>query len=366
MDALDEMESARTAMSEAAPFLLTETEARRFCDELLAQLQVPTREIDDCTSVMVEASLRGVDSHGIAMVATFAERIRSGQMRPGRTLYVRRESPTSIWADGQQGMGPPLARQCVQLAVDKARQHGMVAVSLVDGNYLGALAPYLLPVGEAGFFALAVANSTPRVAPHGGTAGLHGTNPIAWIAPVAGGEPLLFDAATGNAAARISQAADEGRPLAPGVALNSQGEPTTDPAEAAAGTLLPVGGALGYGLSLLVDVLSGGFADAPIGTQIPPVSDWGSPYGSSFFIWVVDPSRFGGADALAQRCATLVNSAHQVPPAAGHDAVRVPGERANATRRERVVHGIPVNLRHWEAILRRLGDCELDVSRWLR
>ncbi len=344
--------------------LLSVEEARQFCRDLFTQLAVSEAEIGDCTDVMIEASLRGIDSHGIALVATFAERIRSGQMRPGRRPFTRREGPTSAWVDGQQGLGPTLARHCVRRATDKAKRSGMAAVSLVDGNYVGALAPYLMPVAESGMFALALANSTPRVAPFGGTTGLHGTNPIAWIAPVAGGEPLLFDAATGHAAARIAQAADEGRSLAPGIALDAQGRETIDPVAASAGTLLPVGGALGYGLGLLVDVLSGGLADAPIGQQIPPVKDWASPYGSTFFIWVVDPSRFGGAQAMAQRCADLVSAAHGVPPASGHDAVLVPGERARACRAQRLAEGIPLTRAHWEAILKRLQASDLNISRW--
>jgi LDH2 family malate/lactate/ureidoglycolate dehydrogenase len=366
MDAINETESSRTRMKESDYLVLSASAAQQFCCDQLEQLAVPAGEVSDCAEVMLEASLRGVDSHGIALVATFAERIRSGQMRPGRSLFVRREGPTSAWVDGQQGLGPTLARQCVNLAIGKAKRSGMAAVSLVDGNYLGALAPYLMPVAQANLFALAVANSTPRVAPYGGRSGLHGTNPIAWIAPVEGGEPLLFDAATGNAAARIAQAVDEGRPLAPGIALDEDGRETTDPAAAAAGTLLPVGAALGYGLGLLVDVLSGGLADAPIGPQIPPVRDWDSPYGSSFFVWVVDPSRFGGAEALARRCAALVHAAHGVPPAAGHDAVLVPGDRARACRAQRVKEGIPVHRLHWEAILKRLDACDLNVSRWRR
>ncbi|MBT4611827.1 MAG: hypothetical protein HOC05_17425, partial [Gemmatimonadetes bacterium] len=131
-------------MKESDYLVLSASEAEQFCRDQLEQLAVPAKEISDCAEVMLEASLRGVDSHGIALVATFAERIRSGQMRPGRSLFVRREGATSAWVDGQQGLGPTLARKCVNLAMGKAKRSGMAAVSLVDGNYLGALAPYLL------------------------------------------------------------------------------------------------------------------------------------------------------------------------------------------------------------------------------
>ena len=367
VDAIHEVESTGTSfvMSTGAPTIhLTEADARRFCDEFFSQLGMQDREIADCTDILVETSLRGVDSHGIALVATFAERIRSGQMRPGCTLFVRREAASTAWVDGQQGMGPSLARRCVHMAMDKARRTGIGAISLADGNYVGALAPYLLPIAEAGFFGLAAANSTPRVAPLGGREGVHGTNPIAWIAPVVDGDPLLFDAATGHAAARIRQAADEGRPLAPGIALDADGNPTTDPAAATAGTLLPVGGALGFGLGLLVGVLTGGLADGPVGTQVPPVSDWSSAYGASLFILVVDPAGFGGVEAFSRRCADLCTAVQMTEPMAGGDPVRSPGERARMCRQQRQVDGIPMSRLHWEAVLKRLADCDLDLSRW--
>ncbi|MBT4099750.1 MAG: hypothetical protein HOE86_19005, partial [Gemmatimonadetes bacterium] len=99
---------------------------------------------------------------------------------------------------------------------------------------------------------------------------------------------------------------------------------------------------------------------------IPPVRDWDSPYGSSFFVWVVDPSRFGGAEALAHRCAALVDAAHGVPAAAGHDTVLVPGDRARSCRAQRLKEGIPVHRLHWEAILKRLDACDLNISCWRR
>ena len=341
-----------------ATHYMTQRSALAFCVDVLGRLGVPADEARICAETLVEASLRGVDSHGISLLGTFAERIHSGQMRPGRRPLVRRETPATALVDGQHGLGPPLARWATDLARDKARETGLGAVALRDANYVGALATYVEAPARAGLLALAAANSTPRVAPLGGRQGLHGTNPIAWACPVAGGEPLVFDAATGHSAARVTRAAEEGRELPPGVALSADGRPTVDPAAAAAGVLLPVGGVMGYGLGLLVDLLTGGLSGGPCGRQVPPVSELAGPYGCSFFVLVVDPAPFGGG--LAEAARRLAEDARATAPAEGADRVRAPGDRARGERERRLAHGIPVSARHREALARRLRACGVD------
>ncbi len=366
MDAVQKVEPPRRRAgplrSTDDDLLLPVAVARVLCLDLLHQLDVPEDEATLTAETLVEANLRGVDSHGVTLLAVFAERIRSGQIHPGRVPFVRREGPCTALMDGQHGMGPRLATAAIELAAHKAGRTGLGAVSLRDGNYVGALATYVEGPARDGFIALAMANATPRVAPHGGSEGLHGTNPIAWAAPAATGEPLVFDAATAHAAARIGQAAEESRSIPEGMALDATGQPTTDPAAAASGTLLPVGGAFGYGLGLLVDVLTGGLAAAPMGREVPLVSALNGPYGCSFFALVIDPRRFGGGEALAAGITGLRESARNITPAEGVEAVRAPGDRARQTREERLTRGIPFTRRGWTALIERLAATGLDTS----
>ncbi len=343
---------------------LSADEGAGFCLDMLGQLSVPDEEARACADSLVDASLRGVDSHGVTMVAIYAERIRSGQIRPGRKWIVRREGPGSALCDGQHGVGPHHASAAVDLAVAKARKHGLGGVSLFDGNYVGALAFYVVRVAEAGMLGLCTANSTPRVAPFGGREGLHGTNPIAYAAPRSDGQPLLFDAATGHAAARIGQALDEGKSIPEGTALDQEGEPTTDAAAALEGTLLPVGGVIGYGMGLLADLLSGGLAGGPCGADVPPVSETSLPYGCGFFVLAIDPERFGGVDIFRERTDFLSDSARNISPARGFKEVRVPGDGAARKRVERLCGGIPIRRNRWQATLERLAGCGLDVAAW--
>ena len=103
--------------------------AHAFCVDVLGRLGVPAGEARVCAETLVEASLRGVDSHGISLLGTFAERIHSGQMRPGRRPLVRREGAATALVDGQHGLGPPLARWAVAKAREKAGETGLGAVA---------------------------------------------------------------------------------------------------------------------------------------------------------------------------------------------------------------------------------------------
>ena len=156
----------------------------------------------------------------------------------------------------------------------------------------------------------------------------------------------------------MTQAAEEGRPLAPGIGLDADGRPTTDPAAARTGVLLPVGGVLGYGFGLLVDLLAGGLSGGPCGREVPPVSELAGPYGCGFFVLVVDPGPFGGG--LAEAARGLAADARATPPAEGADRVRAPGDRARRVREQRLAGGIPVSAGRWEALAGRLRACGVD------
>ena len=347
-----------------AEVLLSVEQGRDFCLEALKQVGVGGQEAARCAESMVYASLRGTDSHGLSLLPIYVERLQSGQIRSGRNLRVVEEGPVTVLCDGQHGLGPYLAENAMGLARDRAREHGLGAVSLRDGNYAGALAFYVEPLAREGLLALCVANATPRVAPPGGCEGLHGTNPLAYAAPVAGAEPLVFDAATGHSAAKVDQARDEGRRLDNGVLLDREGRATTDPGDLVSGTLLPGGGLRGYGGGMLGDLLAGALNGGPCGRDVPEVGAVKGPYGCGFFGLVIDARRFAGAEVFAARSRFLAESARGVHPAPGEAGVRVPGDRAQAERARRQQRGIPFSRRRWCALLDRLTDCGVDTAGW--
>lgn len=349
------------------PFYIPVDEARGFCRDIYRQLGVSDEENEPLTEIILDASLRGVDTHGILINHIYAQRIRSGQMIPGRHIKLDKETTVTALADACQGLGQTTSVEGMRLAMTKAKSHGLGAVTIYNQSHNGALAYYVRMAAEENLIAIMFGNSTPRVAPLGGRSGLHGTNPVAFGIPAAGHPPMVCDFATAASGAAIRQAVeDELEHIPEGLALDRDGHPTTDPRAAFDGWLLPKGGAMGYGLALLADVLIGGLSGDRCGPDVPPVQDIESPYQCGSFIMAIDPQAFAGLDTFLGRAAFLLESAHGIQPADGVDRVRTPGERGEEERKKRLQSGIPMQRKSWNQMLDALVDCNIKVDKWRR
>lgn len=346
-------------------FTISEDEARVFCEDIYNQLGVSTEEINILTECLLDASLRGIDTHGILLSHIYGQRIRSGQTIPGRHLELIRESPTTALGDARQGIGQIVSHEAMLLAVGKAKSQGMGAVTVFNASHNGAISYYAMMAAQQGLIGIVFGNSTPRVVPYGGREGLHGTNPVAYAVPAVGRHPIVLDFATATSGAAIRQAVEDDLPEIPeGLALDIDGNPTVDPRLAFDGWLLPKAGPIGYGLGLLADVLIGGLAGAACGRDVPPVHDVTSPYSCGSFMLAIDPDVFIGREQFEERVRFLIDSANSIAPMEGFDRVRLPGERGFEEKEKRRATGIPVTRRNWTQMLEGLMACEVDVSSW--
>ena len=164
------------------------------------------------------------------------------------------------------------------LAIDRAREFGLGAAVVRNSTHNGAISYYSVQAARHGMMGVAATACAPHVAPHGGTRGLHGTNPISYAFPHEADDPVVFDLSTGHSHAKIKDHADREGSLPPGRVLDAEGTPTTDAAKLKNGWLLPVGGHVGFGLGLLVDALTAGLSNSPIGRQVPLAHDTAGPY----------------------------------------------------------------------------------------
>jgi LDH2 family malate/lactate/ureidoglycolate dehydrogenase len=217
------------------------------------------------------------------------------------------------------------------------------------------------PAAVEGLVALCTCNAMAFVAPHGGREALHGTNPIAVAVP-AGPAPIVVDMRT-NAFRMADYRAglEDGRPLPDGVLIGPDGSYITDVAELErlgweGAVSLPAAGAKGYGLALIVDVLTAVLAGTPIGRDIRGWEDERS--GLAAFFLALDPSAFGPPERFAAGVARLAEQVHATEPLVPDEAVRLPGERASAERGRRLADGVPIDPGAWERMeseLRGLG-----------
>lgn len=294
---------------------LSEAEARSLAIRCLRTLGMSSADAVTTTSHLVDASLSGYEFTGLSKILTIAEEMRR---RPSpRPPRIVRETPLSAVIDGGGTIGYVVLDKATDVALAKAMSQGVGVVAVRNSFLSGRGAYYLERICRAGFVGVHVASAPPMVAPTGGTRPALGTNPIAIGVPTSA-EPIIFDAGTsalmwGEVQLKALQHAN----LPPDSAIDSHGHPTTDPAAALAGALLPVAGHKGYGLAFMVQamaLLSGSF----------DVSGTSQDFG--FLHIVCDPDLLVGRSAFATAVDDLVQRVKAVPAVDGK--VRVPGERA--------------------------------------
>jgi LDH2 family malate/lactate/ureidoglycolate dehydrogenase len=303
---------------------------------------------------LVEASLRGVDSHGVARLPIYAERLRAGSMNARPRPRVERRDGAVACVDGDHGPGQVAGVVAMELSVELAREHGVGVVTARRSGHYGAAAYYVMRPARQGLVALSTTNSEPLVVPFGGRGWALGTNPIALSAPTPTGE-LTIDMATSQVAAnKVVNARDEQRPIPAGWAVDEEGRPTTD--SQAAHAMLPLGGYKGYALAILVEILSGALAGAGVTHGVGRLfEEPDRPQDVGHFHLTIDPERTVGAARLAQMVQALAEELKAMPVVAGSDEVLVPGEPELRTQARRERDGIPMPDSVWGS-LAELGD----------
>jgi LDH2 family malate/lactate/ureidoglycolate dehydrogenase len=291
---------------------------------------------------LVDSNLTGYDPHGVRLLSVYVRRIENGTINPAPNLRVTIERPASATVDGDNGIGPVVAAFSMDKAIAKARSAGVSAVAACRSNHFGAAAWSALRAAKEGLIGVAASNGSAALAPWGGARAFFGANPIAFAIPVAQGDPIVFDMSTSvSARARIRRLAAAGQQLPEGWAIDAQGRPTTNAEEALRGALLPFGGHKGYGLAMMLEILSGALSAAGFSHQHRDLySDTDGPQGLGHFFLTLSPTAFISEIEFQTQIATLVDALTKIPPSEGTEGVRVPGDSHRARRTARLTNGI--------------------------
>lgn len=289
---------------------------------------------------LVDANLRGVDSHGVIRLAAYRARIDAG-LTSADAQPVLSGTGAALRVDAHGAAGQIAARVAASAARDAAREHGIAAVAIHGSTHFGAAGFYARWLAGEGLVAVVTSNSEPVVVPFGGRSPLFGTNPFAFAAPTSGA-PISLDMATSTSAmGKVMVAQAEGRSVPADWGVDADGAPTTDPNAITA--LLPAGGPKGYALGYLVEVLSGVLTGAAITHGIGNMySDFSRPQDVGHFMIAIDVSRFLPMEDFLARMDALAAEARGTAPAPGFDAVLVPGEPEERTSAARGADGIPL------------------------
>jgi len=294
---------------------------------------------------IVFANLRGVDSHGVTRVSIYCKRLAAGTINPHPQIRVERETPASALLHADNGIGIYSATKGMEMAIEKAKKSGIAVVGVYESNHCGMLAAYTLQAAQQDCIAMATTNAPSLIAPWGGKEPFFGTNPFSYAVPVAGGQDIVFDMATSVAArGKILLAKQNNQQIPLGWALTKDGEPTTDPNEALEGIILPVGGHKGYGLMVMVEVLSALFTGAQFGPHVGDMYKSATAQqrvGHTFI--VIRADLFQDLDKFKQRMHQFVREIKSVAKLKDTEEIYLPGELERIQYQKRAAKGIPLS-----------------------
>ncbi|KMK68475.1 Ldh family oxidoreductase [Puniceibacterium sp. IMCC21224] len=309
---------------------IDEATALRLATQVFVRAGVAGRAASDTAEILTLAEMMGIGTHGLKRVPFYADRIAAGGIDPAAVIQARAPALAMRHVDGQNGLGPAVARYALDQAMDAARQAGIGIAFCRGSNHLGALAPYLWIAAEAGFACLMTSNTSPMIAPAGGRAPQIGNNPLGIGLPNPGGTSVLLDMALSVVArSRVRAAAEAGREIPDDWATDAQGYPTRDPLVAAQGLMRAIGGDKGANLALCLDLLAGGLSGASMLSAIPnSITAPDVVQNIGHMILLIDTARLLPADALSDRMAGAAQVITQTAPIDPVTPPRMPGARA--------------------------------------
>lgn len=344
--------------------ILIQAEAlRQFCIAAFEHTGLSAEDAAAVADTLVEADLRGVHSHGTWWTLTYTQRLREGGANPRPDFRVVTETSAMAVLDADRALGQIAGITAMRRAIQKAKTCGIGVVSVRNSNHFGAAAYYALMAAQAQQIGFAVSDAEPSMAPWGGTKAVVGNNPLAYAIPTTGDFNIVLDMALSVMAwGKIFLAAKRNEKIPSTWALNPAGESTEDPNEAMAGLLLPVGEYKGYGLALVMEVLSSVLAGATFGLSVVPMADASVAQDVGHFFMAIDIDHFMPQIEFQQRMDTLIQEHRDVPRRPGVERIYLPGEIEHLKRVERLKSGIPLDPYVVEGLTRLGQELQLDTS----
>ncbi|KAJ4373132.1 hypothetical protein N0V83_003423 [Neocucurbitaria cava] len=346
---------------------VTASDARAYIERVLLGNGVPKDNAIIVAKCLVEADLRGVDTHGMNRIPSYMARIREGVLDPKASPTLRRITPAVAQVDGHNGFGFLAAHMGMAAAIDMAKEIGIGMASVKHSNHFGMAAWVVQQALDAGMMSLVFTNSSPALPVWGGKSKLMGTSPIACGAPAGkSGRPFIMDMAPSVAArGKIYKALRRGEKIPEDWALDKDGNRTDDPAKALEGVLLPMGGPKGSAIAIMMDVFSGVLSGSAFAGHVTNPYDPSKPADAGHFLVTIKPDLFMSVDDFKERMDYLYHRVVGSDKMSGIDRIYFPGEIEDLHKEKRLKDGIPLVDAEIEALNKeatRVGAASLTTS----
>jgi L-2-hydroxycarboxylate dehydrogenase (NAD+) len=350
---------------------------RDFCVRAFETMGVQAEDAQITADVLVQANLRGIDSHGVARLARYIDGLRHGVMQARPEEKVVTETPTTVTLDAGAGLGQPVSFRAMKQVIEKAKEFGCGFATVRNSNHYGIAGYYAMMALEHDMIGISTTNAAVLVVPTFGRDAMYGTNPIALAVPAGQRRPFVMDMATSTVPrGKLEVYNRQEKPLPLGWATDERGVPTTDAARVldnfvkrAGGGLLPLGGAgeefsgyKGYGMGLMVEILSAVLPGAAFLTSVYPKDANGKALpanlGHFFGAWRLDA--FRPADEFKADMDRLIDELRGANRAEGAERIYVHGEKEFEEASRRAEQGIPLGAKV-EASLKQIA-VDLDIE----
>lgn len=316
-----------------------------FTEQVMQKAGLSEEEARIFSDSLISADMRGVSSHGLTRLSTYAKRVEEGLVANHVEPEILQDGGTVLRVDGKNGMGAYVGTRVMELCMQRAKESGSAFAAVSGGNHFGCASYFALQAAREGMIGFAVANGPAAIPPTGGTQPLLGTNPVAIAIPAGRYEPLVLDMATSAVArGKVALAKKNGTSIPEGWGLDSKGRPTTDPADILdGGSMLPMAGAKGYGIALIVEILCSCLSGAQDGQTLGSFYDFSRTQESGYAFGAVDIGKIIDIDLFKASVDRLFGSMKACPKAEGVTEIKIPGEIENEKAEKALGEGITLS-----------------------
>ena len=331
---------------------------RAFAISVLERVGMTSDDAGATADAMVWADLRDLPMHGVSgKLPQCVHRIKRGVTAARVDFTPLRETASTAVFDAKNAWGQVSGTRAMRAAIAKAREQGIGLAVVRESSSAAAMGYYTTLAIRERMIGIAITNGPALMPPPGGTTRVVGNQGFAIGAPASRHAPLIFDSALSLiSTGEIHTALEKGERLAAGLMLDAQGRATTDPETALEGLYVPIGGHRGFGIALMLEVLTGVLSGAEfVGARVGFPDVYDRRQGVSHTFIAIDPQIAMPFEAFAARVDALIDAVHASPPASGVAAIYVPGERGQTISEQRLRDGIPIPPKRLAA-LRALAD----------
>jgi LDH2 family malate/lactate/ureidoglycolate dehydrogenase len=315
-----------------------------FCSNVLTKAGLSPESSAIVTKSLMCAELRGIYSHGVVRLETYLQRVEKGIMKLQAPITTEMDHKAVALLNANNTFGQVAGYQAMNLAIDKAKEYGNGVVCVKNSNHFGVAAFYAGMAAEADMVGWVFTHSSPAMAVFGTKPPLIGTNPLAIAIPAGKHLPIVLDMSTSVVArGKIRYSALTGQSIPLGWARDAEGNPTQDAKLALDGTLEPVGGAKGSGLSLIIDILSGVLTNTVLTGGVKTVTDMTGPALTGHFFMALDISKFIDIHLFKANLDQVISNIKGLPPVTEGGKIFMPGEIELLAEKKRREEGTPLD-----------------------